>query len=271
MTFRPHALLAPLFALVLLSGCSIELQHGLSEADANEIYVLLNKNGINAAKEKEAGDQEAKFTIVVPKGDAAQAAELLKTNSLPRPVEKGLNHFAKGGMVPTATEERAMMLKAMAGEVSNALNQIDGILEARVIVMVPETNDLTQPENKPMPSSSVLVKFRPSEDGSPPISSDAVKQFVATAVPEMKPTAVTVVMTPALPPSAEVSAESRLQDVLGLRMTAASASSFRVMVAGAALLILAMLGLSAWTFMRGGAGGGAAARPARPRARPPEA
>jgi type III secretion protein J len=154
----------------------------------------------------------------------------------------------------------------MAGEVSNALNQIDGILEARVIVMVPETNDLTQPENKPMPSSSVLVKFRPSEDGSPPITADAIKQFVATAVPEMKPTAVTVVMTPALPPSAEISAESRLQDVLGLRMTASSAGQFRVMVAVASLLILAMLGLSAWTFMRGGAGA-ATARPT-PRRRP---
>ncbi|XXF76038.1 type III secretion protein [Myxococcaceae bacterium GXIMD 01537] len=271
MTFRPHALAAPVLALLFITGCSIELQHGLSEADANEIYVLLNKNGINATKEKEAGDQGARFTIVVPKADAAQAAELLKTNSLPRPLEKGLNHFAKGGMVPTATEERAMMLKAMAGEVSNALNQIDGVLEARVIVMVPETSDLTQPENKPMPSASVLVKFRPADDGSPPISADAVKQFVATAVPEMKPASVTVVMTAALPPSAEVSAESRLQDVLGLRMTAASASQFRVMVAVASLLILAMLGLSAWTFLRGGSTSTAAARPSRPRARPPEA
>lgn len=267
MTFRPHALAAPLLALVLLSGCSIELQHGLTEADANEIYVLLNKNGINASKQKESGDQEARFTIVVPKGDAAQAAELLKVNSLPRPVEKGLNHFAKGGMVPTATEERAMMLKAMAGEVSNALNQIDGVLEARVIVMVPETNDLTQPENRPMPSASVLMKYRPGEDGSPPIAPDAIKQFVATAVPEMKPTSVTVVMTAAQPPSAEVSPESRLQDVLGLRMTAASASQFRVMVAVASLLILAMLGLSAWTFLRGGSNA-AAARPVRSRGRP---
>lgn len=271
MTFRPHALVAPVLALLLLSGCSIELQHGLTEQDANEIYVLLNKNGINAVKEKEEGGQEVRFTIVVPKGDAAQAAELLKVNSLPRPVEKGLNHFAKGGMVPTATEERAMMLKALAGEVSNALNQIDGVLEARVIVMIPETNDLTQPENKPLPSASVLLKFRPRDDGSPPISTDAIKQFVATSVPEMKPSSVTVVLTPATPPSAEVSAESRLQDVLGLRMTAASASQFRVMVAVASLLILAMLGLSAWTFMRGGSSATTAARPSRPRARPPEA
>ena len=160
MTRRTPAFAAPLLALLLLTGCSIELQHELTEADANEIYVLLSKNGINVKKEKAEGGNEVRFTIVVPKGDAAQAAELLKRNSLPRPVEKGLSHFAKGSMVPTATEERAMLLKAMAGEVSNALNQIDGVLEARAIVMIPENNDLSQPENKPMPSASVFIKYR---------------------------------------------------------------------------------------------------------------
>ena len=46
---RPRASL-PLLALLLVTGCSIDLQHGLTEEDANEIYVLLSKNGINATK-----------------------------------------------------------------------------------------------------------------------------------------------------------------------------------------------------------------------------
>ncbi|MBJ6763104.1 type III secretion protein [Myxococcaceae bacterium JPH2] len=270
MNRRPSAFAAPLLALLFVTGCSIELQHELNEADANEIYVLLSKNGINAKKEKEEGGNEVRFMITVPKTDAAQAAELLKLNSLPRPVEKGLSHFAKGSMVPTATEERAMLLKAMGGEVSNALNQIDGVLEARAIVMVPENNDLTQPENRPMPSASVFIKYRPGDGGKPPIEPTAVKQFVATAVPEMKPDAVTVLMTQALPPAAETDSESRLQDVLGLRMTASSAGTFKMMMGGAFLLVLAMLGLTAWTFMRGGASAAPAARPARGRGRPPE-
>ncbi|AEI65878.1 type III secretion system protein [Corallococcus macrosporus] len=272
MIRRPHAFAAPLLALLFLTGCHIELQHALSEADANEIYVLLSKNGINAKKEKEEGGNEVRFMITVPKADAAQAAELLKLNSLPRPVEKGLAHFAKGSMVPTATEERAMLLKAMGGEVSNALNQIDGVLEARAIVMIPENNDLTQPENKPMPSASVFIKYRPGEGGKPPIDTAVVQQFAATAVPELKASAVTVLMTQALPPSAETDAESRLQDVLGLRMTAASASQFKVMFAGAFVLVLAMMGLTLWTFMRGGTSTAPAPRSgARARGRPPEA
>src|SRR5512140_3098843 len=158
MTYRSSKLVAPLLALLLITGCSIELQHGLSEEDANEIYVLLNKNGINATKLAVGDGKDMVFTIQVGKSDAAQAAELLRSNSLPRPMEKGFNHFAKGSMVPTAAEERAMMLKAVAGEVSNALTKVDGVLETNVIVNIPENNDLTQPENKPMPSASVMIR-----------------------------------------------------------------------------------------------------------------
>ncbi|MDY7225538.1 type III secretion protein [Hyalangium rubrum] len=266
MTYRSFARVAPLLALVLVTGCSIDLQHGLTEQDANEIYVLLSKNGINATKVKEGEGQDMKFNIVVPKADAAQAAELLRSNSLPRPMEKGFNHFAKGSMVPTAAEERAMTLKALGGEVSNALNKIDGVLEANVIVNIPENNDLTQPENKPLPSSSVMIRYRPSLEGKAPLGEKEVKQFVASAVQDLKPENVTVLLTPALAPAAETNPESRLQDVFGLRMTAASASQFRVLVAVVSIFVLGMIALSAWVLMRGGSSGGAA-RPAR--ARPP--
>jgi len=156
-----------------------------------------------------------------------------------------------------------MLLKALGGEVSNALNQIDGVLEARAIVMIPENNDLTQPENKPMPSASVFIKYRPGPKNEVPIKREDVQQFVSTAVPELKPAAVTVLLTPAVAGDAEVSAESRLQDVMGMRMTAGSVSSFRMMAGVAVLLILASIGLSAWSLMRGG--GEAAAARARPK------
>jgi type III secretion protein J len=261
MTHRFSTLVISLLALFLATGCSIELQHGLTEEDANEIYVLLSKNGINATKVATGEGADMRFTIQVPKSDAAQAAELLRANSLPRPMEKGFNHFAKGSMVPTAAEERAMMLKAVAGEISNALTKVDGVLESNVIVNIPETNDLTQPENRPMPSASVMIRYRPSLEGKPPMAEKEVQTFVAAAVQELKPDRVMVLLTPGLPPAAETNPESRLQDVFGLRMTAASASQFRVLVGVVAIFVLAMIGLSAWVLMRGGSS--ASARPAR--------
>jgi len=236
---------------LLATGCTVELEHALPEADANEIYVLLTKNGVDVTKEREPGD-EPRFLIRVPKTDAAQAAELLRINSLPRIVERGLGHFEKGNLVPTATEERAMWLKAIDGEVANSLVRIDGVLEARAIVMIPERDQLLEPQRRPEPTASVFIKYRAAKDGKAPVTAEEVRRFVATAVPEMKPTAVTVLMTAAAPPPVEVPEAIRLQDVLGMRMTAASAARFRIfgLVGGCLTLTLAVLAV--WGALRGG-------------------
>jgi type III secretion protein J len=109
----------------------------------------------------------------------------------------------------------------------------------------------------------VFIKYRPTAKNESPIKREDVQQFVSTAVPELKPEAVTVLLTPAIAGEAEVSPESRLQDVMGMRMTAGSVSQFRMMAAVAVLLILASIGLSAWSLMRGG--GVAATARARPK------
>ncbi len=238
-------------ALVALSACSVELHHGLTEQDANDIFVLLSENGISATKLKEEGGNEPTYLVSVPKADAAQATRLLKEYSLPRPSLAGLSIFAKSkGMIPTQTEERAMFLEALGGEVSMALNKIDGVLEARAIVNIPEKNDLTA-EKKPEPSASVLIKYRPLGEGRIPLAEDDIKEFVARAVPEMSRDRVKVLLTQALPPTASVTPESQLKDVFGMRMTAASASTFRMIVGLGALVILGMAGFLIWQFMRG--------------------
>ncbi len=254
---RTFLRLCVLASSAALTACSIELQHDLAEDDANEIYVLLQHNGIPTTKLKEEGGNEPRYIISVPKADVAAAAQLLKDNSLPRPRADGLAVFKKmKGMIPTQTEERAMFIEALAGEVSNSLNRIPGVLEARAIVMIPEVNDLTQPDKKPMPSASVLLKWS-TADGNPPVTEAQVKDFTAAAVPELKKENVQVLMKQA-PKVAEteVDAANRMQAVLGLRMEKSSADTFKVMVAVSALLILALAGGMAFLFIRKPAGGG---------------
>lgn len=255
-----------LIGVLLLAGCTVDLQHHLSEQDANDIYVLLNENSISATKVEEQGGNEPTYMIKVAKGDAAQAAKLLSEYSLPRPEEQGLDLFRKNkGMIPTATEERAMLLEALGGEVSNALNHVDGVLEARAIVMVPEHNDLTQPDKKPQPSASVFVKYRPNLEGKPPLDEQRIRSFVATAVPEMKPENVTVLMSQAQLPGSDVNPDSRMVDVMGIRMTAGSQTQFRIVLGGVGILLLLMLGFSVFTLVRGGAGAQQTPRTRRPR------
>lgn len=259
-------LLVPLTAVVL-QGCSIELQHELTEDDANEIYVLLNNKGISATKVKEEGGNEPRYIISVPKPDVSAAAAALKEASLPRPRADGLAIFKKmKGMIPTQTEERAMFIEALGGEVSNALNRVPGVLEARAIVMIPENNDLAQPDKKPMPSASVLLKYT-AIDGKPPLSEAEVKEFTAMAVPELKKENVQVLMKEAKTVADTDDPEKRMQTVLGLRMEKTSADTFKVMVVVVGLIILALTAIAALLFIRKPGGG---ARPSGPRPKPAE-
>ncbi len=262
---RPLRLWGVLLALVL-SGCTVELQHDLTEDDANDIYVLLQRNGIEAKKLKEEGGNVPKYIISVGKQDVADAAQLLRDYALPRPYVDGLGVFKKmKGMIPTQTEERAMFIEALGGEISNSLNRIPGVLEARVIVMIPETNDLTQPEKKPMPSVSVFIKYRAASDekASAPVTEAEVKEFVATAVPELRKEAVTVMMkrAGAVESDPNAPAAERNQTVFGMRMPKQSADLFKVVVGVGALLMLAMAGLTAFAFIRKPSGNGNGTRP----------
>lgn len=255
-------LVVALVAFSVLTGCAVDLQHNLTEQDANDIYVLLTEYGISAKKLKEETGNEPTFMIQVAKQDAAQAAKLLSQYSLPRPRAFDLgNVISGGGMVPTAIEERAKLLHGLSGAVSNALNKVDGVLEARAIVMIPERNDLSSPDKKPITSASVLVKYRPSLEGRPPLDEMAVKRFVATAVEDLRPENVTVILAAATLPTPNAGDESFVE-MLGMRVSKTSAGTFRVALIGAALVMIAMAFVTVWTMMRSS---GSSAAPARAR------
>jgi type III secretion protein J len=238
-----------LLAVFVLSACSVNLQHDLTENDANDIYVLLQKKSIDAQKIKEGEGKEARFVISVPKADVATAAQLLREYSLPRPQSDGLAIFKMTkGMIPTQTEEHAMFMEALGGEVSNALNRIPGVLEARTIVMIPEVNDLTQPDKKPLPSASVLLKYMAFENKTP-VPVEDIQMFVANAVPELKKENVKVLMTEAKFVT-EVNDEPQLQRFMGVNVAKASAGTFKTIIGVFALLFIVMAALTAFMFFR---------------------
>jgi len=233
-----------------LLACTETLQHDLSEEEANEIYALLNRNGIQAKKNRMEGD-EVTYTINVPKADAVNSVQLLTDNSLPRVRADGLSLFKKHkGMIPTQTEERAMFLEALGGEISNTLNRIPGVLEARTLVMLPESNDLVPESERPRPSASVFIKYRTPGDAPPPIAEDAVRRFVSAGVPQLATEAVQVLMVRAAPPTAELNPEQRLQTVFTLEMSKASAEKFRIMAVATVVFVLLLLGICIWIFLK---------------------
>ena len=131
----PRALAAA--AALALAGCAgEEVLHGLDEPQANEVLVALDEGGIRGTKAREDG-VDAGWTVSVPGADASSAQRVLSERALPRARPAGFGEvFAKGSMIPTPTEEHALYLHALAGELARSVEAIEGVVEARVLSLI---------------------------------------------------------------------------------------------------------------------------------------
>ncbi|HJL02614.1 MAG TPA: GlyGly-CTERM sorting domain-containing protein [Polyangiaceae bacterium LLY-WYZ-15_(1-7)] len=238
-----RSLLAPLLAATLALGCRATLQNDLSENEADQVLVALHGQGIGAAKEPAGGTGEARYTVTVSPEEVAPALEILRAEGLPRDDAPGLNEvFGEGGLVPTATEERARYVAALSGELSRSLRAIDGVIDARVHVALPDRRRIALDEDAPRPRASVLLKYR----GAPPYEEEAVRALVAGAVQGMEPTDVAVVGVEASP--APERREANLVNLGPVTVTRGSSTALKAILGGALglHLVLALLLVLAW-------------------------
>jgi type III secretion protein J len=188
--------IAIVLTLCFMTACSQELNHGLTEDQANEMVVTLSNNGINATKVMVPGEVPS-FTLSVPKRDAARAWEILEANHLPKPPSKGFGEvFSKTSLIPTAMEEKAMYMQAVTGELEKTLMTITGVVDARVHVVLPESDVLkTELQGPTATKAAVLLKYKADRNGAVPFKEEDVKNLVANSVEGLKPADVAVVAT----------------------------------------------------------------------------
>lgn len=184
-----------LAAVVVLAGCSVEIIHDVREGEANEILTALHRQGITAQKKRLTQGGTSSYTVTVGRDEAIKAWQVLRQENLPRPKRSGLGEvFGNSGLIPTATQQRALMRHALAGELSETLQSVEGVLEARVHVVLPERDPLAPPDaEKTRPKASVLLRTR----GKAPIKPAEVKTLVAGGVKGLEPDHVSVVMVAA--------------------------------------------------------------------------
>ena len=193
---RLAQLLVVLGLTLLLSACvTHSLQTGLSEQDAQEVVVLLNENGIESFATKGVSEKkgEEKWDVMIRGGDQnlARAWRVLEENGLPRQKDQGLQDvFSNSGMIPTATEEKARLLLGTSGEISHTLKSVAGVVDAHVLVVMPDSSPLLDKSDRVPPTASVLVKYRGHDL---PLTEDDVKKLVARAVEGLQPENVAVV------------------------------------------------------------------------------
>jgi type III secretion protein J len=234
-----------LLGLLLCAGCSVPVQHGLEEGAANEVVTALERAGIGAEKTREEGSGlgAAGFVIRVARGDASRAMELLRSLGLPRSRRSGLAEmYGQPSLVPTATEERARFLEALGSEIERTLETIEGIVNARVHLVLAETDPLS-PDGKPRVPAQAAVLLKTRAAGVPPVKEGEVQKLVAGSVPGLEPAAVAVVVTSA--PEWSGSSKPTLTALGPLRVTPGSRplllGAFAFLLGLVAALALALL------------------------------
>ncbi|MFL5272690.1 MAG: secretion protein [Anaeromyxobacteraceae bacterium] len=185
--------------LALTTACGRdELAHGLEESQANAVLVALDEGGIRG--EKRADERgEGVWRVDVAGADAARAQRILAERELPRLRAPGFGEvFGKGSVVPSPTEERALYLHALSGELARSVEAIDGVVEARVHLALAEQDPL-RGGIPPASRAAVLVKARPGARGRVEPLAGGIAALVAGGVAGLDAGAVAVVVTEAAP------------------------------------------------------------------------
>lgn len=176
--------------MLLLGGCKTELYSGLTERDANDMLALLLRYGISASK---VSGKDDLVTLSVDDHRIADAIELLRTHGYPREDFATVGQvFQKQGLVSSPSEDHIRLVYALTQELNETLSQIDGVLSARVHVVMPAPNASgvrTSPS-----SSAVFIRYQETYDIAQLVSQ--IKTLVANSIEDLSYDKVSVALFP---------------------------------------------------------------------------
>lgn len=218
----------------LLQACDIDLYTNLGEREANAMLAVLLRDGIPASRKVQ---DDGQLKVVVDEKRFAQAMAVLDDAGLPGQSFSNMGEVFKGnGLVSSPVQERAQMVFALSEELSHTVSQIDGILSARVHVVLPD-NDLLKRVISPS-SASVLVRYDPRTDIN--VLIPQIKTLVANGISGLGYDGVSVTAIKAVVPAGAKS-QARMGSFLGLWMLEDDLPKARLMF-GTLLLIALVAG-----------------------------
>ena len=191
-TLRPLLLVLSLLSLQACSSGTTVLFSGLTQEEGNEIYSLLLQVGIPAEK----GSDKTGTNISVPKALSSDALRILQAKGLPRDKRSSIGEvFKKESMISSPLEERARYLYALSQELEQTLMRMDGVLSARVHIVLPER---TNPGEPLSPSSAaVFIKYDPRT--SLPAYVPRIRELIFKSIPGISGDPHTSVSVAAVP------------------------------------------------------------------------
>lgn len=141
-------------AAMLLTGCGKEatLHSQLDERQANLVMAALLDANIVCRK---VAGEENRWNVLIDEKDFANAVNLLEKLGLPQRNYQGISEvFKKTGMVSSPSEERIRFMDALAQDLSRTISGIDGVVDARVHIVLPENDPFAK---NALPSSAAVA------------------------------------------------------------------------------------------------------------------
>ncbi|MDD1967635.1 type III secretion inner membrane ring lipoprotein SctJ [Pseudomonas putida] len=224
----------------LLQACDTALYTNLGEREANAMVAVLLREGIAASRKVQDNGQ---LSVVVDEKRFAQAMAVLDNAGLPGQSFSNMGQvFKSNGLVSSPVQERAQMVYALSEELSHSVSEIDGILAARVHVVLPD-NDLLKRVISPS-SASVLVRYDPAVDINQLIPQ--IKTLVANGISGLNYDGVSVTAIKASVARQQANAQPRLASFLGMWMLEDNVPRARMIFGVLLLGILGLAGVLGW-------------------------
>ncbi len=227
----------------LLLGCKVELYSGLDEREGNEMLAILLDNNIPSEK---LVDKDKVVTIMVNSPDVSRSVKVLSSLGFPKEKYSSIGDiFPKDGLISSPTEERARYTYSMSQELSSTLSMIDGVVTARVHVVLPQEQDSLTDVNYPS-SASVFIKYTPELELAGLVPK--VKTLVANSIEGLSLEKITVSLFPATRLNSGNFSGPSTESVMFIDVDSQSAGMVRVMLYSLIALLIAALGAGGYFF-----------------------
>ena len=224
------------FACIFLAACDSVLHTEIPETEANEMIALLAANGVSAGKS--AGDKGV-VTLRVKSSQFARAVDVLRENGYPKDQFNNLGTiFQQQGLISSPLEEHVRYVFGLSQTISETLSHIDGVITARVHIVVPEESSVGNDIGAP--SAAVFLKTSPGVDLDESIP--LIKELVRASVQGVSYESVVVTIFEADEP-AGIANGPTMREIAGIRYDASSQGRLVTAVAVIGALFAILLGV----------------------------
>lgn len=216
---------------LLVSGCQVELYSKLEEQEGNEMLALLLSHDISSSKKTE---KDSMISLYVQRNHISEAVELLRKNGYPKNKFSTIGDvFSKDKLISTPFEDRTRYVYGLSQEIAETLSQVDGVMTARVHVVLPDEKD-TKNEQA---SAAVFIKHNPNYDFDAYIPQ--IKSIVSSGIAGLPYNAVTVALFPAQQEDVvRLDKQNGTKSIFSIEVAPGSIERFYLLLAGLVGLVL---------------------------------